>query len=283
MAVSNTRLRWFFINLDRSPDRRAEMVADMRALGVEATRVAAIDGAALQLPLPGIDPDRYRTVHGRVLRSSEVGCYLSHIRVMQAFLAQPHEYAVILEDDVILNRDTADLVEELTASGAPDDWDMVKFEAHHKGMALPLRRLGGAYRLCALPTRSQGSAAYLVNRKTAAAFIERLLPMLVPYDHAFDRGWAMGLRMRAIVPWPIGTRPGVISTITDSPARKVRLYEKLPTLMWRTKTETMRFLSALYAWAAPTRRFPWAPRPRPGSDSLVDQLAPVLADGKPRV
>ncbi len=280
--MAEGQIHWFYVNLDRSADRRTSMEASLDALGLPFTRVPAVDGSRLTFPIPGVDRALYRRAHGREVRLAEVGCYLSHLKVMQTFLSTPYAYAMVLEDDAVVTSDAVRLPDALTSPGIRDTWDVVKFEAHHPSAGLPIRRLFGAYRLCALAMRPTGSAAYLVNRKAAAAYLAHLLPMRVPYDHAFDRGWAMGLKVRAVMPLPI--RPdGGLSTIStpDAPHVKVKLWRKAPTLMWRTGTETMRVVSALHAWAFPKRAFPLQGSARRRAVHY-DDVAESIADPTPR-
>ena len=274
---SEPETHWFVINLERSTERLATITRTLSVVGVDFTRVPAVDGRRLSFPLPGIDPDRYRRTHGRDVRLTEIGCYMSHLRALRTFLDTPHLYAMVLEDDAVVTPESVRLVERLTAIGAPDDWDMVKFEAHHLTVGLPIRAVSGRYRLCVLPTRPTGAAAYLVNRAAASAILGALLPMRVPYDHAYDRAWALHLRVRAILPLPIDVRH-IESTISpaDNPARKVRLGQKGPSLLWRARTETLRALCALHAWAFPSRRFPW-PGVAPTDTSLYDAMERAIA------
>jgi glycosyl transferase family 25 len=273
-----TSLHWYVINLDRSADRLAVIAQQLDALGLPWTRVTAVDGKRIRLPLPALDLARYLKCHGRYVLPSEIGCYLSHLRVMREFLDSPHAFAMVLEDDAEITPEVVELARSLIASDAPDDWDMVKFEAHRTNVAFPIRRLSGRHRLCALPYRPTGSAAYLVNRKAAQAYIDRLLPMVVPYDHAFDRGWALGLRVRSILPRPVRTVATATTVATpDQPFRKLKAFRKLPALWWRTRTETMRFVSALHGWLAPQRAFPWTPRKMPGRERLQSDTEKVLA------
>jgi glycosyl transferase, family 25 len=252
-------LHWFVINLDRSTDRLDAITGNLAAAGVAFTRVPAVDGWRLTVPIPGVDPARFRRTQGRNLRLSDIGNYLSHLRTLRAFLDTPHQHAMVLEDDAVVTAEAVRLAEMLTAPDAPDDWDMIKFEAHHISFNFRLRSLFGAYRLCAQPTRPTGCAAYLINRAGAAALLNRLLPMQVMYDHAFDRGWALNIRVRTILPLPIQVSYACASTMStaENRARKVAWWQKGPVLLWRAGTEIMRLASALYAWALPTRRFPW--------------------------
>ena len=48
--------------------------------------------------------------------------------------------------------------------------------------------------------RSTGAAAYVISRRAAEVYLDKLLPIGQPFDHAFDRGWFLGLRMREVNP-----------------------------------------------------------------------------------
>jgi len=271
-APATPGVAWLAINLDRSPERLAELAGRLDALAIDWMRVPAIDGRRLALPLPGIDAGYYRAHHGRELLPDEVGCFLSHLRAMTAFLALPARYAVVLEDDARVTPQAVRLVRTLTAEGAPDDWDLVKLEAHHGAVGLPIRWLAEGARLCALPLRSAGSAAYLVNRVGAAALLDRLLPMRFPYDHAFDRAWDLRIRVRAVLPLPIEA-PRATSTISraGTAARKQAPWQI------RAQTKSMRLLAGLAAWASPARPFPARSASAPGAERLFDQVEQAIA------
>ena len=124
-------------------------------------------------------------------------------------------------------------------------WDVVKLSGRHSGTPIPLLKLNETHRLVALTTRHTGSGAYLVNRLAAQRYIEKLLPMRVPYDHSFDRAWYFGFRFRAAMPLPIQGQAGGHSTITEGTKfRKPNKY-KLPKLMNRGKNELRRFFHYL--------------------------------------
>ena len=245
--------RWFLINLDRSADRLQWMGRQFDALGLAVVRVPAIDGDTLSLDHPGLDPKGFWRDAAMEVRTTDAACYLSHLMAMRLFLESGSDYGVILEDDVVLGPETARLVEVLTAQGAADDWDMVKLAGNNRLRALTLRPLAGAFRLGVPWTRCLGSAAYLVNRRAAQRYLERMLPMTVLYDHAFDRGWALGLRTRIVVPPPASGRSSDLSrrSTIDTPDRprvKNRSLGKATSLWWRAKNETVRVAYAGLSW-----------------------------------
>jgi glycosyl transferase family 25 len=95
-------------------------------------------------------------------------------------------------------------------------------------------------------SKCTGSSAYLMNRRAAAAWLRDrggLLPMRLPYDHAFDRAWLFGLKQRLVVPTPCSHDDQVASTIgapATMPSRKFRGLRRWPTHLWRLGNELRR-------------------------------------------
>jgi hypothetical protein len=119
----------------------------------------------------------------------------------------------------------------------------------------------------------------LINRTAAEALLRGLLPMAAMFDHAFDRGWVLGIRVRTVLPLPVHVS-GAASTLSTGAnrERKVAWWQKGPTLYWRTVTEVMRFTSASYAWARPTPRFPWPVIDRVNGRQLYEEAERVISD-----
>ena len=235
------KLHTWVINLDRAPQRLARIGARLDELGMPWTRFSAVEGklvpAAEQAAL--LDRPGFERRHGMTPSLGELGCYLSHVRLMEAFLASPHEFALILEDDV---RPTAALPEVLQAlMAARERWDMVKLSAIHSGSPVGVLEVGRGHRLGVMFSRCTGSSAYVVNRVAAQRYLERLLPMQLPYDHAYDRGWVYGLKVRRVFPEVCEHDDLVESTIGNPGAsRKFAWWRRWGTYAHRLKTEFAR-------------------------------------------
>ncbi len=154
----------------------------------------------MERPIIRIDAQRYRRRHGREVRPGEIGCYLSHIAAMQAFLATDASHALILEDDATLLPALPEVLARATSREAVSTWDVLKLESRRRGFKLALLQLTSAHALCVNLFRSTGSAAYVLSRHAAQVYLDKLLPIGQPFDHAFDRGWFLGLRMREVTP-----------------------------------------------------------------------------------
>ena len=174
------------INLDRAPERLARISAQLQRLQLPFTRLAAVDARALTpLQRAALDEPAFRRKHGMTPVPGELGCYLSHVAVMRAFLASEADFALVLEDDVLLHDSLPAVLNGLMQNAAR--WDVVKLSAVHRGTPVPYAQVAPGHRLAVMLSRCTGSSAYLINRRAAQAYLRSdrgLLPMSLPYDHA---------------------------------------------------------------------------------------------------
>lgn len=117
----------FVINLDRRPDRMRSIAGQLDRLGLEATRVPAVDARNLT------DDELRARVNSdgghrlRALDRAEVACTLSHLRAMEMFLAAVDApAALILEDDAELASDLPLFVDNV--DWWPENAELVKIE-----------------------------------------------------------------------------------------------------------------------------------------------------------
>ena len=178
-------MRAYILNLESAQDRWAALSGAFERIGFPVTRVPGVEGAKLELPIPEYAEGRYRWFHGRPTNVREVGCYLSHVAACRAFLETPDEHGLICEDDLVLGPDFPKVLEAALRHRA--SWNILRLTGLSTGHAVPVHALGGGYALCVNFGRLKGAGAYVVNRAAARAFVAHLLPMWLPWDHAFDR------------------------------------------------------------------------------------------------
>ncbi|HOB03181.1 MAG TPA: glycosyltransferase family 25 protein [Casimicrobium huifangae] len=205
----------YLINLDRSPQRLAAMQARLAELGIAHARIAAVDGAQLT------DEEFLRhTVENRYykpIRRGEVGCYLSHLKVLQAFLASDAHYALILEDDCLFD---ANFNASLQAAIALRDdardpllqWDVLKLNRKRRRWVV-LAPLAVAHQLVeyglSVPITT---AAAVWTRAAAERFLRAHRGATRPIDCDLQHPWEFGLNILALQPPPV-TQGDVASTI----------------------------------------------------------------------
>lgn len=103
----------FYINLDRSRERRAEIEAELARhnLAQAYTRFKAADGNALNLPNPHLKP-------------GEMGCFTSHYLLLKKSLDRA-EHLHVVEDDVLFSSHAEGAIRATIANGELERYDIV--------------------------------------------------------------------------------------------------------------------------------------------------------------
>ncbi len=240
------RLHAWVINLDRAPERLARIRAQLERLKLPWTRLPAVDARAFTpAQAAALDAPLYRRRHGMEPAPGELGCYLSHVEVMRRFLASDAEFALVLEDDVLLGAALPAVLDGLAALHAR--WDMVKLSGVHSGTPVRVAELAPGHHLAVMLSKCTGSSAYAINRRAAEAYLAGLLPMSLPYDHVFDQGWRFGLKVRLVTPTPCEHDAQIASTIgvAAGTTRKFHWTRRLPAYGFRLGNEWSRVLYGL--------------------------------------
>lgn len=236
----------YVINLDRDVGRMASIAGNLEALGLRFRRQSAVLGKEVTAWESLVDAELYGARNRRPMpRPNEVGCYLSHLKVMEEFLRTDESWCLILEDDAEVR---PECVEVLAALGRADDWDLVKFFCFHSGMPVRKRPLTPAHHLVVHLTRTTSSAAYAVNRKAAATLLRSMQPITEQVDHALDRPWDTGLRIRAVRPLPVVLAPVSVETTigyADRGDRSLPFRRKMRLFLSRAGKEIRRFANGM--------------------------------------
>lgn len=191
----------YLINLDRAVERREFMEAQLQELGLEYTRVPAVLGTDLDEPIDGFDETGFKIRTGKHRNPGEIGCYFSHLNVLEAFLESDQEFALVLEDDAQLPDELPSLLG--AAMAHRDHWDLLRLSSSREGEYRPIVDLDEMHQLVINLKVLKNTAAYFINRRAAAACLEHLRPMRLPYDVALDRDWTMNFRTACIIPFPV--------------------------------------------------------------------------------
>lgn len=206
----------FVINLDRSPQRLAEMRRRLGALGIPFTRFPALDGRGLDLEaLPAYDGRRRRLLYGHDMTPGEMGCLLSHRGVYEHMVAQGIELAIVLEDDVHVAADFCAVVAFL--SSLPLRWDLIRFLDSQKIERKSRCLLEfGRYRLSRPATAAGGAHGYLLTREAARRLLLATRRNAVPIDTVHGAAWRTGLEVLAVTRTLVVRDEIMPSTIGDS-------------------------------------------------------------------
>jgi GR25 family glycosyltransferase involved in LPS biosynthesis len=130
-------IRGFFINLDRSIDRRAQMESHLAShgLGDYYRRFPAANGNPLNFPNPNN------------LLVGELGCFTSHYLLLKENIGSTAPLHVV-EDDVIFSRFTASVIGSLLANNSFDDFDIIYLDSFVLTSTVMYREFHRLFRQC---------------------------------------------------------------------------------------------------------------------------------------
>lgn len=170
----------YVINLNRRPDRLADMTAHLNELGLSFERIAATDADTL--------PDDGAVNRPPFLDIGARACLMSHRRALLAFLESGREVALILEDDVRLASDVPALCESV--EWWPPGASVLKLDAPDRRVRLQGWLCGqtpGGRDLRAIVHWNWGAGATLLNREAAIAVSDAYARQDMSTDHVmFD-------------------------------------------------------------------------------------------------
>ena len=210
----------FIINLDKATERMKHMHSEIESTEIPYTRIEAVYGPSLAQPIKGFNEKRFNILTGKVQNLREVGCYLSHMRALEAFLESDAEYGLILEDDVKLPTNLPQLLDKSIDHCL--HWDLLRLSSSRKGEFLKITELTKDYQLVYNTKVLKNTGAYLVNRAAAKSCTQKMLPMCLPYDVALDREWDFNIRAACIDPFPVKLEN--FPTQISQRSKRIRLY-----------------------------------------------------------
>lgn len=192
----------FIINLDRSPERYQHALAQLAQwpeLPIE--RIAAADGRALppeQLNQHYSEPLNRRYYH-KLLTVGEKGCYLSHIWCWQKIVEEQLDFALILEDDFILQGDLPLLLDQVHTLNEP--WHYLKLAMPNKQQpVLKTQPLASGLSLVHYKKHPVSTVAQLVSKQGAALLLDKAVPFYRPVDVALQHSFELGIAATGIQP-----------------------------------------------------------------------------------
>jgi glycosyl transferase family 25 len=102
------------------------MDEQLKQLGIEYQRISAVYGKDLHdIDIAKVyDPQTNLQKYDKELNLGEIGCYLSHVQCWQMIIEQQLDYALILEDDSILDPALMTVIQHINNLSA--DWDYIK-------------------------------------------------------------------------------------------------------------------------------------------------------------
>ena len=166
----------FIISDKNNVKRREHIINEFQKIGVEPNFSDAIIGRSLSKEeLEAVRCDM------NYLTAGEIGCVLSHKKVLEKFLESAYKSVIIFEDDILFSDDlTHDILEDLeNLVGDMEDPSVLSLYTTEiiYGETLKLRSIG----INSTP-RFMRSHGYIINRNGAELILKLQTPIMFEYD-----------------------------------------------------------------------------------------------------
>jgi len=150
--------RFYYINLERSKERKERIENMFQEYNLDFKRIEAVDGKNLS------------NYDSRFINAYEYGCTLSHLKAIQQFYDSNEEYGIICEDDMTLEflplwkTSLFDVIKK-----APNDWEVIMLGYILFGKYDHVKDLYNKF----IPAVHCSTISYCINRSGAKRILEK--------------------------------------------------------------------------------------------------------------
>lgn len=236
----NNNMKIYIVNLEKDVERKASIKAQLDDLNLDYEFISAVYGKNLtQEEISRLSPDFEKTR----LTLPELGCALSHLCIYNKIIENGDDIALILEDDIKINRDIIEILKYISKHNNPNKAEVIMLGTVNEYIDNFKNRINKKYSIVTA-IDSSGTYSYCVNNLSAKNLLKFLQPVwLVADEWKLIREKNIA-HLKAIVPSPISfTEHADISTISntsralltdfDKQKRKRNIYESIRLLLWR--------------------------------------------------
>jgi GR25 family glycosyltransferase involved in LPS biosynthesis len=195
----------FVISLPRSTHRIPQVKRIVQASPLPTEVIAAVDGASLsEEEIAGVyQRNRYRPHYPFELRRGEIGCFLSHRKAWLRILREDLDAALILEDDIELEKPQFDGSLQFALKHA-EQGDYIQFQVRETGphpVCMDSICKDGYRRQLVQPhVVPLRTTAQLVTREAAYRLLNSTRVFDRPVDTFLQMVWETGVRTRIVEP-----------------------------------------------------------------------------------
>lgn len=194
----------FIINLDRSKERFQHALTQLAPWpNLPIERVSAADGRAMSEQ----ELNQYYSLalnkahYHKLLKPGEKGCYISHIWCWQKIVEQKLDFALILEDDFIIQTDLHALLDTIAALSTP--WHYLKLAMPNKQQpVLKTEVLSNGFSLVHYKKHPVSTVAQAIDQAGAQLLLSKAVPFYRPVDVMLQYHFELNIEAIGIQPLP---------------------------------------------------------------------------------
>lgn len=203
----------YVINLDCAEDRMLSMDQQLSAIDVNYERIPAIKGNSLTET--EINIEYSAALNKKYFRADlslgEIGCYISHKNVWRKMVAENIEFAVILEDDMIIENN---FIKLFSLTETLKKYDLIKLADNRNHQPKKITKLEQPFELINFTKIPNCATGYTISLAGAKKLLSREL-FYRPVDIDMQFCQELGLSVYGLRPYPINENKSFTSDITS--------------------------------------------------------------------
>jgi GR25 family glycosyltransferase involved in LPS biosynthesis len=201
--------KFYMVSIERSKKHRGDSIADIKnkinELYGEEITFMGVDGRDLtisdieKLMIEGIimpssnaditfqDKERltYMPKFRRFIKAGEFGCFLSHISIWKDIVKNNIDYAVILEDDVLFEKEEFERNMKIIMENAPENFDTISIFKNKEQRNRKFLDYNDIFH--SVDPETWGTVGYIISLKGAAEKLKHTAyPISFPVDYAIS-------------------------------------------------------------------------------------------------
>ena len=148
---------FYWINLERSTDRKKNMTEMFSKYDVKNVRISGYDGKII---------DSYKDIEYVTERTDyEMGCTFSHLKAIKCAYENDEGIAIIMEDDVLMDYyDKWKYKINEIVNIAPNNWEIIKLHCVYSKHIKKLLKRSSKSLFSPWEQRSTGTGCYIINK-----------------------------------------------------------------------------------------------------------------------
>lgn len=177
----------YVINLKSRIDKKNYMITQLNNRNLDAKIFEAVDGKKLDLNALAnegiIDQDENRRLNKRQLRRGEIGCALSHIIIWLEFLKSDKNYALIFEDDAILNNDFKNKLIDVINEANTTSWEILYLNENcYRHFGKKCNGPSVTNKIIRPNNLGYGLYGYIIKKDAVQKYMNNIMPFIIPID-----------------------------------------------------------------------------------------------------
>lgn len=190
----------FVINMARSVERWNQISAQLDKFGLQYEWVGGVDASGLPKETVNFyfSEEKNRRDFPRPLSLGEIGCHISHIKCWQKITEYGLDFAVILEDDVVLSDKFPAALQFLQDKYFK--WNFIRLQIEEKNRILYKERIYSDFSLREYIRTSGCAWGYALNFKTAKKLLKNIIPFGCPADSNTHLYYKYGIDILTLFP-----------------------------------------------------------------------------------